>query len=64
MSVMSVVFFLSLRAREDARARSIVFWKIPVNRGENLTATPTVKDRQRQKQQQQAKAVVDGNKQH
>ena len=52
------------RAREDAQAYAICFWKIPVNRGEHLEATPTVKDRQRQKQQQQAKAVVDGNKQY
>ena len=52
------------RAREDAQTHNIVCWKVPVNMGEHLVATPTVKDRQRQKQQQQAKAVVDGNKQH
>ena len=44
------------RAREDMKTEVIAVWKIPVNRGENLTAKPSVKDMQRQKQQQQAKA--------
>ena len=55
-------------AREDAHDYTICFWKIPFNHGENLTITPTVKDRQWQKQQQtqqqqQAKAPTCGGRQ-
>ena len=48
LSVVSSVFVVSV-AREDAQAWIVVFWKIPINRGEKLTCTPTVKDRQWQK---------------